>query len=72
MRMTCECCHEPFDAEPVTEPACHRLLCADSTKGEDVRRVMAGAKADLFATDPPYLVDLHGRPAQWYRERLVG
>jgi len=36
------------------------LLCGDSTKLEDVRRVMGGAKADLFATDPPYLVDYTG------------
>lgn len=38
----------------------HRLLCGDSTKPEDVERVMAGAKAALVATDPPYLVDYTG------------
>lgn len=33
----------------------HRLLCGDSTKREDVERVMGGGeKAKLFATDPPY------------------
>jgi len=35
----------------------HRLLCGSSTVDADVRRLMGGERARLFATDPPYLVD---------------
>ena len=35
----------------------HRLLCGDSTKDEDVSRVLEGREADVMVTDPPYNVD---------------
>ena len=38
----------------------HRLLCGDSTKPDEVRRLMNGERAVLFACDPPYLVDYDG------------
>lgn len=36
----------------------HRVLCGDSTKIEDVERLMDGKKADMVFTDPPYGMDL--------------
>ena len=47
-------------SEPITKPCDlwflgeHRLLCGDSTKAADVKRLMDGAKAALCVTSPPY------------------
>jgi DNA modification methylase len=61
---------DPGPGEPPIEPVSrpgdlwllgeHRLLAGDSTKPEDVARVLAGEKAKLCATDPPFLVDYTG------------
>jgi DNA modification methylase len=55
---------DEFDATPPDEPVSelgevyqlgrHRLMCGDSTKIEDVERLMDGQKADMVFTDPPY------------------
>jgi len=39
----------------------HRLMCGDSTSVDDVDRLMAGQKADMVFTDPPYNVAFNGR-----------
>ena len=51
---------------PITKPGDiwtlgrHRLVCGDSTKPETFDLLMAGAKANLVITDPPYNVNYEG------------
>ena len=51
---TCGHCGHTFRAAP--EPV-HRLFCGDSTRQQDVDRLMNGRRAALCLTDPPYSVN---------------
>lgn len=44
----------------IWELGAHRLMCGSSTDPADVKWLMAGSKAALMATDPPYCVDYTG------------
>jgi DNA modification methylase len=50
----------PDEAPPVCQPGElwllgeHRVMCGDSTKAEDVARLMGGQKAEFGFTSPPY------------------
>lgn len=43
----------------------HRIMCGDSTKLEDVDKLMDGKKADMVFTDPPYNVAFNGRSGKF-------
>jgi len=44
----------------------HRLMCGDSTSIDAVERLMAGRKADMVLTDPPYGVSFVGVRGSMY------
>lgn len=65
-----EVVEDDFDEDEDVEPRAllgdvymlgdHRLMCGDSTKPEDVEKLMAGDIADMVFTDPPYGVSYVG------------
>ena len=65
-------------AEPITKAGDlwilgeHRVLCGDSTKAEDVERLMDGKKAETFLTDPPYGDNVGGLSPKAAHERETG
>ena len=75
---------DDYDPEPPVEPKAklgeiyqlgrHRLMCGDSTKEEDVLRLMNGKKARMVFTDPPWNVN-YGAEAednpQGYKPRSI-
>jgi DNA modification methylase len=52
MKYKCDCGHEFEYTE--ADIKSHRLMVGDSTKIEDVEKLMDGKKADMVFTDPPY------------------
>jgi hypothetical protein len=62
---------DPDEVPEVVETRCqpgdlwilgnHRLLCGDSTKVDDVWRLMGGATVDAVVTDPPYGIGIDGQ-----------
>lgn len=68
----------PEDAPPVAtlgdiwQLGRHRLMCGDSTKLEDVEKLMDGQKADMVFTDPPYNVDYGSNTNPiWGQQRAI-
>lgn len=52
MKTTCECGHIiEYEEKDIQS---HYLMCGDSTKIEDVEKLMNGQKADMVFTDPPF------------------
>ena len=63
-----EVVEDDYNEEPPAEPKSklgdvyllgrHRLMCGDSTKREDVEKLIDGAHIHLALTDPPYGIDI--------------
>ncbi|MDU6264670.1 MAG: site-specific DNA-methyltransferase [Anaerocolumna aminovalerica] len=49
----------------------HRLVCGDSTKANTFDLLMAGAKANLVITDPPYNVNYEGNAGKIKNDNMA-
>ena len=84
-RKEAQIAEDGFDAEaeaeaienPVTQPGDiwmigrHRLICGDCRDKSVVERLMAGAKAKMVFTDPPWNVDYGGHSSPKYKQRAI-
>ena len=65
-------------ADPITQPGDlwllgkHRLLCGDSTKADDVERLMDGETANAVVTDPPYGMTFQSNHRKSQHEAIAG
>lgn len=48
----------------------HRLMCGDATQPADVASLMAGERADMVWTDPPYNVDYSSRAGKIKNDKM--
>ena len=50
----------------------HKVMCGDSSKEEDVAKLMGGVQADMVFTDPPYGLDYSGGRTQVVEQKAYG
>lgn len=69
MKAICECKHE-FEYEVKDIENAHRVLCGDSTKPEDIEKLMGGKFAKLIFSSPPY--NMNAGMYESYEDNLKG
>ncbi len=48
----------------------HKVMCGDSTKKQDVHKLLEGQKIDMIFTDPPYNVDYEGSAGKIKNDKM--